>query len=310
MVLYHFSYDIFVIYGQSPDWLGSTAAFLWQQGICWSFILISGFSWRFGAANSLKRGLLLNGLGLLITAVTWLAIPDEVILFGILNFIGCGVLLTIPFSKSGEKIPPLLGAGICLILFALTYHIPSGYLQIGGEILGLPDALYSAPSQFLDFRDRTFIPVITFLYCPGSSCTGQGGSCILFLMKSKGIRRFLSIRIPLLSFIEGKPSGYMYFISPFSWESVSYCPHSFCNLRMIRQSYGAVALIMIENIYTFYCSVCAALSLWSQSYARQIRIKCINIPDMFNATASSFFPVSAKTPKEQQITATASTARR
>ena len=53
MVLYHFSYDIFVIYGQNPDWLGSTAAFLWQQGICWSFILISGFSWRFGAANSL-----------------------------------------------------------------------------------------------------------------------------------------------------------------------------------------------------------------------------------------------------------------
>ena len=43
---------------------------------------------------------------------------------------------------------------------------------------------------------------------------------------------------------------------------------------------GAVALIKIENIYTFYCSVCAALSLWSQSYARQIRIKCINIPDI------------------------------
>ena len=47
----------------------------------------------------------------------------------------------------------------------------------------------------------------------------------------------------------------------------------------------AVALIMIENIYTFYCSVCVALSLWSQSYTRQIRIKCINIPDMFDATA-------------------------
>ena len=39
-----------------------------------------------------------------------------------------------------------------------------------------------------------------------------------------------------------------------------------------------VTLVNIENIYTFNCSVCAALSLWSQSYARQIRIKCINIP--------------------------------
>ena len=43
---------------------------------------------------------------------------------------------------------------------------------------------------------------------------------------------------------------------------------------------GAAALIKIEDIYTFDCSVCAALSLWPQSYARQIRIKCINIPDI------------------------------
>ena len=48
--------------------------------------------------------------------------------------------------------------------------------------------------------------------------------------------------------------------------------------RDIVKNRRAAALIKIENIYTFYCSVCAALSLWSQSYARQIRIKCINIP--------------------------------
>mgnify|MGYP002801530325 CR=1 FL=1 len=204
MVLYHFSYDIFVIYGQSPDWLGSTAAFLWQQGICWSFILISGFSWRFGAANSLKRGLLLNGLGLLITAVTWLAIPDEVILFGILNFIGCGVLLTIPFSKSGEKIPPLLGAGICLILFALTYHIPSGYLQIGGEILGLPDALYSGALTIFGFPGPDFYSSDYFPILPWIFLYWTGWFLYPVFMKSKGIRRFLSIRIPLLSFIGRK----------------------------------------------------------------------------------------------------------
>ena len=204
MVLYHFSYDIFVIYGQSPDWLGSTAAFLWQQGICWSFILISGFSWRFGAANSLKRGLLLNGLGLLITAVTWLAIPDEVILFGILNFIGCGVLLTIPFSKSGEKIPPLLGAGICLILFALTYHIPSGYLQIGGEILGLPDALYSGALTIFGFPGPDFYSSDYFPILPWIFLYWTGWFLYPVFMKSKGIRSLLSIRIPLLSVIGRK----------------------------------------------------------------------------------------------------------
>lgn len=204
MVLYHFSYDIFVIYGQSPDWLGSTAAFLWQQGICWSFILISGFSWRFGAANSLKRGLLLNGLGLLITAVTWLAIPDEVILFGILNFIGCGVLLTIPFSKSGEKIPPLLGAGICLILFALTYHIQKGYLQIGGEILRLPDGLYSGIFTILGFPGPGFYSSDYFPILPWIFLYWTGWFLYPVFMKSKGIRSLLSVRIPLLSVIGRK----------------------------------------------------------------------------------------------------------
>lgn len=204
MVLYHFSYDIFVIYGQSPDWLGSTAAFLWQQGICWSFILISGFSWRFGAANSLKRGLLLNGLGLLITAVTWLAIPDEVILFGILNFIGCGVLLTIPFSKSGEKIPPLLGAGICLILFALTYHIQNGYLQIGEEILRLPDGLYSGIFTILGFPGPGFYSSDYFPILPWIFLYWTGWFLYPVFMKSKGIRSLLSVRIPLLSVIGRK----------------------------------------------------------------------------------------------------------
>ena len=204
MVLYHFSYDIFVIYGQNPDWLGSTAAFLWQQGICWSFILISGFSWRFGAANSLKRGLLLNGLGLLITAVTWLAIPDEVILFGILNFIGCGVLLTIPFSKSGEKIPPLLGAGICLILFALTYHIQNGYLQIGGEILRLPDGLYSGIFTILGFPGPGFYSSDYFPILPWIFLYWTGWFLYPVFMKSKGIRSLLSVRIPLLSVIGRK----------------------------------------------------------------------------------------------------------
>ena len=209
MVLYHFSYDIFVIYGQNPDWLGSPAAFCWQQAICWSFILISGFSWRFGKAGNLKRGLFLNGLGLLITAVTWLVIPDEVIFFGILNFIGCAVLLTIPFSKLGEKIPPLLGAGICLILFALTYHIQSGYLQIGGEILRLPDALYSGVLTILGFPGPGFYSSDYFPILPWIFLYWTGWFLYPLIMKSKGIRRFLSIRIPLLSSI-GKKTIWVY----------------------------------------------------------------------------------------------------
>ena len=204
MILYHFSYDIFVIYGQNPHWLGAPATFFWQQGICWSFILISGFSWRFGAANSLKRGLFLNGLGLLITAVTWLVIPDEVVFFGILNFIGCGVLLTIPLSKLGKKTPPLLGAVICLVLFALTYPIQNGYLWLGGETLALPRELYSGVLTIFGFPGAGFYSSDYFPILPWIFLYWTGWFLYPLLMKNKGIRHFLSIRIPLLSDIGRK----------------------------------------------------------------------------------------------------------
>lgn len=44
MVLYHFLYDVFIIYGKNPGWLESIWTFVWQQGICWSFIGAAGFS--------------------------------------------------------------------------------------------------------------------------------------------------------------------------------------------------------------------------------------------------------------------------
>ena len=209
MILYHFTYDIFVIYGQNPAWLGSTAAFLWQQGICWSFILISGFSWRFGKGGNLKRGLFLNGIGFLITAATWLVIPDEVIFFGILNFIGCAVLLTIPFAKPGEKIPPLLGAGICLILFGMTYSIQRGYLRILGYFLELPKGLYSGVLTIFGFPGPDFYSSDYFPVLPWIFLYWTGWFLYPLILKNKGIRRFLSIRIPLLSVI-GKKTIWVY----------------------------------------------------------------------------------------------------
>ena len=87
MVLFHFCYDVFVILGRDPDWYGRRATVLWQQSICWCFILISGYVWRWGREKALCRGLLLNGFGLLISLVTYLALPEEAVWFGILSFL-------------------------------------------------------------------------------------------------------------------------------------------------------------------------------------------------------------------------------
>ena len=93
MLAMHFLYDVNVVFGREPGWYLRPGVHLWQQYICWSFILIAGFAFPWGRRKNLRRGLLLNACGLLITAVTLLFLPEEAIWFGILNFLGCAILL-------------------------------------------------------------------------------------------------------------------------------------------------------------------------------------------------------------------------
>ena len=108
MVAFHFCYDVFIVLGRDPDWYERRPVFLWQQSICWCFILVSGYIWRRGRRGAWKRGLLLNLCGVLVTAVTRLAVPEETVWFGVLSFLGCAVLLLIPLEKPLEKLPPAL----------------------------------------------------------------------------------------------------------------------------------------------------------------------------------------------------------
>lgn len=71
----------------------------------------------------LKRGLLIFGAGLVITALTLIAIPKQFIYFGILHLIGVSVILSIPFIQK-KKFNLILGISLILLgtfvnLFAL-----------------------------------------------------------------------------------------------------------------------------------------------------------------------------------------------
>ena len=43
MILYHLSWDQVYMFGADWDWYRSDGAYVWQQGICWTFILLSGY---------------------------------------------------------------------------------------------------------------------------------------------------------------------------------------------------------------------------------------------------------------------------
>lgn len=166
MLAYHFLYDVMVVYGRDPRWYLRPAVHVWQQCICWSFILIAGFSFHWGRRRNLRRGLLLNLCGLVITAVTLIAMPSEAIWFGILSFMGCAVLLTIPLENGLARVRPALGLGVGFLLFLLLYRVDSGVIGLGPFLLRLPEGLYRcralAPLGFPDpgFRSSDYFPLL------------------------------------------------------------------------------------------------------------------------------------------------------
>jgi len=178
MVLYHALWDVVFIFGRDIPWYNRTPGFIWQQSICWTFILLSGFSVGLGK-RQLRRGITVFLCGAVISAVTIVLMPEDAVRFGILTFMGSAMLLMIPVQR-------LLGAPgrtgsaslliVSLFLFMLTRRINSGYLLN----LRLPEAWYANDlTAFLgfppaDFFSTDYFPLIpwVFLYLAGYGIYG------------------------------------------------------------------------------------------------------------------------------------------
>ena len=169
MILYHFCYDLFVVEGLAPDWPFLPVVHLWQQSICCTFIALSGFCWEWGHRGNLRRGLWLNACGLGITAVTAIAMPGQIVLFGVLNFIGCAILLTIPVDRLLRRIPALAGAVGALVLFAFTKNIQWGSVGLFGWRLTVPAGLYTPLLTVFGFPapgfwSSDFFPIFPWIF--------------------------------------------------------------------------------------------------------------------------------------------------
>ena len=175
MVAYHGMYDLVDIFGLPSAWYTGLPGYIWQQSICWTFILLSGMCWQLSRRH-VKRGLLLVGCGAAITLITWLVMPSQRILYGVLNLLGLSALLLIPLDKVFRKIPAWAGLGGALLLFALTKNVSRGSLGFEGLVLcPLPEWLYATdlfavagfPSP--GFWSTDYFPLLPwfFLFCAG-----------------------------------------------------------------------------------------------------------------------------------------------
>lgn len=217
MIGYHAMWDLVYMFGVDAPWYHSVGAYVWQQSICWTFILLSGFCWSIGS-RKLKRALEVLAVSVIISLVTIFFMPENLILFGVLSAIGTGMLLTIPLDKGlryllenckkrgaglYDKAVPYLGFCICFGLFVITRNVNSGSLGFESwEIGRLPDSWYANLfTAYLGFPSAEFwscdyfsvIPWI-FLY--------QTGYFLYHIFEQRNWLKYLHMpRIPLVAWL-------------------------------------------------------------------------------------------------------------
>lgn len=167
MIAYHGMWDLVYLFGVKAGWYAGTPKYLWQQFICWSFILLSGFCWSF-SRNHLRRGLLVFGGGAVISLVTCILMPENRILFGVLTCIGSCMILLIPLEKVIKKVPALPGLAVSFGLFFLLRNAHRGNLGFESLVLmPLPEWLYrNNLTAYLGFPQPGFFSTDYFPLLP------------------------------------------------------------------------------------------------------------------------------------------------
>jgi uncharacterized membrane protein len=148
MICFHFLYDL-NFFGIIHLSLYSGFFFYIAYGTASLFIILFGISLtlkyqklqssseRLRIGSFMIRGMKIFFLGLIITLVTVLIIPDRYIIFGILHFIGISLMISYPFLR-GVKQNIVLGVVIILIGWVIrqfsvdfSWGLPLGFIPIG-----------------------------------------------------------------------------------------------------------------------------------------------------------------------------------
>ena len=143
MMFYHLCYDLVMIFGLELAFFFSPFMHWLQTCTAGAFILLAGVCCCFSRSN-LRRGFKVFGCGMLLTLITALAMPSQLVLFGVLHLLGVCMILFGLLRPVLERIPVWAGAAACALLFLLTLSVSAG--SFGGPFftVSLPASLYEA----------------------------------------------------------------------------------------------------------------------------------------------------------------------
>ena len=167
MMFYHGMWDLVFLFGLPVQWYQDKPGYIWQQTICWIFILLSGFCVPLGHKTA-RRGAEVFGAGALVTLVTWALMPADLVLFGVLTFLGSAMLLTVLVRPLLDRVPAGAGLAVSAALFFLTRNVNQGFLGFEGLLLApVPAGFYANTlTAFLGFPQPGFYSTDYFSLIP------------------------------------------------------------------------------------------------------------------------------------------------
>ena len=156
MVVYHAVYNLVFIFGVDFPFFYSGFMNSVRDVFAAAFIFLSGSACCYSKSN-LKRGIICFLFGMLLTLVTFIVIPSQLITFGILHMLGI-CMMFYPLFKRIFRLPPMLGIIVFFALFFIFYDLPRGrilFFELPGSIyepnlffLGLPSQQYVSSDYF------------------------------------------------------------------------------------------------------------------------------------------------------------------
>ena len=216
MLIYHIIFQSTVVGCVGTDVLYRPVSIFFQLVAQLLFISIAGIS-AYMSNNNLKRGIKILSCAIVITVVTYVVMPENRILFGILHFLGTMVILYWLILHRLTYLPAIPMIGINGILFFILH-----LTKIGDKIsIFLQSYLKSLIDQkwlcFFGLPDANFISSDYFPIFPWIFLFLFG----MFLGKyiKENEKRFLTDRKPIfwLSFI-GRHTLFVYMIHiPIIW---------------------------------------------------------------------------------------------
>lgn len=216
MICYHASWDLvylFRIGGGFAQWYQSASAWYWQQSICWTFILLSGFCIPL-SQHRWRRGLVVSGAGLLVTAATLVFMPADRVVFGVLTFIGSAMLTAALLYRWLARVPGILGFLLNGWLFYVFRNVNAGFLQLypGRQVRVWPRLYQGLLPTWFGFMDPGFYSTDYFSFLPWIFLFLAGMYLHLALSREGGFHwRILYANVAPLSFL-GRHSLILYLL--------------------------------------------------------------------------------------------------